>query len=386
MVNEFNKIIGDVLAAEGEVCLPGQGSLVVVRRAAERISSRRLRRSCNAVMFVDGEHGRSVVDVVAEVCGTDAAEAREIYDRWRSKSTADGVLAIDGVGHISHRRFFVAESFDRILNPNGHRVVELVMNRRGAALRYLLYAAAVVAVLAGAAWWSGLYERRYEIMTAVAEWFDPQDMPLPEMQTAADFDNYMAEQADAEYEADDEPIADDAGQSGGLPEDSGPTVPPEQQTEPDIQPEQQAEPDPDPSSEHAAATGVREPQPQDAGTTQQEQPLPQDADASQSRVSRHPQQIMNQGIEMPQQEQPQADSIGRMTSGRKYVVYGVFSTPENVLRAVGEVRARGVPECSAFVYGAKYMVAIYSSDSEADCNTFIRNVKQFNNLWVYTAH
>ena len=329
MVNEFNKIIGDVLAAEGAVWLPDVGTLVVVRRAAERISSRRLRRSCNAVKFTGKEAGRSVVDVVAEVCGIDTEEARDIYDRWRAKSTADNVLAIDGVGHIDRQRFFVDESFDRLLNPNGHHVVELVKCRRNRALKRAAWGVAVIAALACAVWFTGLYERRGEIWSSLVGRFVAEPHtdsvvaaaePVPEAEESVGGDDMPDVQAVAE-DVTDEPVQE--------------------------QPQQQAE------------------QPSELSSVESVQPQPQ-----------QPQQLQSSPV----------DGIGRLTSGWSYVVYGVFSTPENALRAVGEVRARGVSGCSAFAYGAKYMVALYFSDSAADCNTYIRSAREYENIWVYTAH
>ena len=40
MVNEINRLVGDLLAGGGEVFLPGVGSLYTERRGARRISRR----------------------------------------------------------------------------------------------------------------------------------------------------------------------------------------------------------------------------------------------------------------------------------------------------------------------------------------------------------
>lgn len=344
MVNEFNKIVGDVLATEGAVCLPDVGTLVVVRRAAERISSRRLRRSCNAVLFTDKNRGRSIVDAVAEICGVEESEAREIYDRWRTKSTADGVLAIDGVGHIDRRRFYVDDSFDRMLNPNGHRVVEL-QRLRNRTLRCVLWSAVAAVAVVCAVWWSGLYERRGEAVSAVASWFEPKEKPQPAEPLAAA----------AEMTKTAEPVQTEGGSEPDTAEDM---------------------------NEASAAAG------------QQQEPQ---SETAQEQTPRQPEEPSEQSVGQPAELQQQAaqqkplpvvpvDGIGRLTSGWSYVVYGVFSTPENAMRAVGEVRARGVNGCSAFAYGAKYMVALYYSDNASECNTYIRGAREYENLWVYTAH
>ena len=322
MVNEFNKLVADTLATEGAVHLPGVGSLVVERRAAERISSRRLHRAYNAVIFTGDVCGRPVTDVVAEVCDTDAAGSKEIYERWKSKVTADGVMTIDGVGRIGRERFVVDESFDRLLNPKGDRTVELVRYRKSDAWIWWIAAVAVVAAAVCALCFTGLYERRDEIAGNVASWFAPKAKSATPEHVAAEMT--AAEQIDEEPSAADE-------------EPAGSTV--------------------QESASAAAAEGV--------------------ADGAAENTAEN---------QKPQTPTPAAsEGVGRLTSGRSYVVCGVFSTPENALRAVAELRAMGMSGSSAFVFGARYMVALYSSDDAAECSAFMRNTKGFDDLWLYKA-
>ena len=333
MVNEFNKIIAGMLAAEGAVHFPQVGSLAVVRRPAERISSRRLRRSCNAVIFTEKTVGRSVVEAVAELCDADMSEAQEIYERWLSKCSADGVVAIDGVGHIEHKQFFVENEFDKLLNPNGHHVVELTGNQRGAALKWALLAIVLLLLAGGAVYWSGVYEGRGE--------------------TAQIADNEIVE-------------ADSIVNETAGPEDSA------------VIDESQA-------SELTAGVAEASATPEtDSAATEE----PENMQTSESEN----QTVKPSAAAEPERQtaQPAAvaelqEGVGRLTSGWNYVVYGVFSTPENAMRAVTELRGGGVSGCSAFAYGPKYMVALYFSASQADCTAFIRSAKEFENLWVYTA-
>lgn len=328
MVNEFNKIVGDMLAAEGAVHLPDVGTLVVVRRPAERISSRRLRRSCNAVLFTEKVRGRSVVDAVAELCGTDEAAARDIYRRWLSKCTDEGVLAIDGVGHIDRKRFFVDDAFDRLLNPNGHQVVELRRHGGRKALRISLWSILGLAV-AGCVGYC-VYECREDIAGTVADWFAPK-AGAATVEQQSELRELPEQMPVEELAVVDEPVAEeyDAGmQTASEPEP--------QTTEPE--PEQKPEPEPEEPQQRQLTPAVP------------------------------------------------SDGVGRLTSGWSYVVYGVFSTPENAMRAVTEVRAAGRTSCSAFVYGSKYMVALYFSADAAECTAYIRSAKEYESLWVYTAH
>lgn len=326
MVTEFNKLVGGMLAAEGAVYLPDVGTLTVVRRAAERISSRRLRRSCNAVMFTDKVKGRSVVDAVAEICGADAAEAEEIYRRWLSKVTDGGVVAIDGVGHIDRMRFYVDDDFDKLLNPNGHQVVEL--EKRRSRVGQICFWAILMLIAAGCAGYF-IYEFRVDIADTVTAWFTPNRRPVPTDEIA------VKEPVEPENTESVDSAAADADEAAE----------PQSKLPEPVQPEPQPEVTPEP-----------EPAPQQTEQWQAATPV------------------------------ASSDGIGRLTSGLNYVVYGVFSTPENALRAVAELRANGVTGCSAFEYGAKYMVALYSSADAADCNMYIRSALGFENLWVYTAH
>ena len=333
MVNEFNKLVGDILAAEGAVYLPDVGSLAVVRRAAEKISSRRLQRSCNTVLFTDKVRGRSVVDVVAEMCKTDAAEAENIYRRWLSKVKTDGVLLIEGVGHIDRMRFYIDDAFDKLLNPNGHQIVDLDRHRRNNVLLICMWI--VLALVATVSVGYCLYECREDISDTVSAWFAPKEKPA------------RSEEIAVIQEPADEDIADDADDTSE--QHSGQS---------EIEQSQ---------AEHKAAepVNVSEPEP----TVEPE-------------YASHEQ--LTQSAKLSPAAKPSED-IGRLTSGWSYVVYGVFSTPENAMRAVAELRANGISNSSAFAYGSKYMVSLYFSAEAADCNRYIRTALGFEDLWVYTA-
>ena len=309
-----------MLAAEGAVHLPDIGSLVVVRRAAERMSSQRLRRSCNAVLFTDKVKGRSVVDAVAEICGADTGEADDIYRRWLSKVSDGGVVAIDGVGHIDRMRFYVDDAFDKLLNPNGHHVVELKKHRGCKILEIFFWALLLLtaAVCVGYC----IYECKEDIAETVSAWFAPKEQTdaMAVVQAPAELENKETEESIV-------PIAEEVA----------------------VQQPEQTEPV------------------QSASTPEQ---------------SSEPKPVQLQNVKPV----AASEGIGRLTSGWSYVVYGVFSTPENALRAVAEMRANGVRDCSAFAYGPKYMVALYVSADAADCNRFVRTALGFENLWVYTAH
>lgn len=76
-----------------------------------------------------------------------------------------------------------------------------------------------------------------------------------------------------------------------------------------------------------------------------------------------------------------------LASGRRYVVLGVFSTPENALRAAAAVEAENpVLRCGVYRFGAKYMVSPFESEEQEACTQFIRaHAEAHPGMWTYTA-
>ena len=72
--------------------------------------------------------------------------------------------------------------------------------------------------------------------------------------------------------------------------------------------------------------------------------------------------------------------------GRSYVVLGVFSTPENVARAIRQAQKSASDlQYSVYEYGSKYMVAVYDTESRSECQEFVRSLDgKFKDLWVYS--
>ncbi|MDE5622278.1 MAG: hypothetical protein K2I59_04740, partial [Alistipes sp.] len=82
-----------------------------------------------------------------------------------------------------------------------------------------------------------------------------------------------------------------------------------------------------------------------------------------------------------------AEHPAALVSGRKYVVLGVFSTPENAARAVESVGAKnGAMRCGIYRFGGKLMVSPFESDDADACTLFIRaHAGEFPDMWTYTA-
>ena len=123
MVNEINRLVGDLLAGGGEVFLPGVGSLYTERRGARRISRRSVLPPSRAVSFTSQERGVSLVAEISGAVQCDAAEAQDVYDRWLARTLENGVLTIEGVGVLKLKHFTPDAAFDRRLNPQGREPV-----------------------------------------------------------------------------------------------------------------------------------------------------------------------------------------------------------------------------------------------------------------------
>lgn len=87
---------------------------------------------------------------------------------------------------------------------------------------------------------------------------------------------------------------------------------------------------------------------------------------------------------------PSADAAAepaRLVSGRRYVVLGVFSTPENAARAAQLAREKeGSFRCGVYRFGAKFMVSPFESEDAEACTLFIRaHAETFPGMWTYTA-
>ena len=80
------------------------------------------------------------------------------------------------------------------------------------------------------------------------------------------------------------------------------------------------------------------------------------------------------------------DDVQPTIVGRSYVVLGVFSTPENVGRAIRQAKKiAGDLQYSVYNYGEKYMVAIYNAPTRSECQEFVRSLDgKFKDLWVYS--
>ena len=148
MVDEVNRLVGNLLAAGSGVFLPGVGSLFVERRGARRLSKRSVQPPCRVVSFSSQQQGVSLADELARTLHCDAAGAQDVYDRWLSRTREGDVLTIEGVGVLKFKNFTLAPAFDRLLNPQGHEPVRIKPARR---LDWALWVG-IAAIVIAAGW------------------------------------------------------------------------------------------------------------------------------------------------------------------------------------------------------------------------------------------
>ena len=354
MVDQVNRLAGNLLAAGGELYLPGVGSLCVRFRGARRLSARLVEPPSREVVFTSQQRGVSLVDEIARVLrdaapaetprsdtdGTPSAssasvassapvapqreqaqiasQARDIYDRWLSRTRQDDVLTIEGVGVLKFKHFTPDEAFDRRINPQGHTPVRIHRPRRFDGVMWIGIAAIVFVVAFTAYWW---LDNRHAAPTVTT---GSESVTLVAAAPAA-----------TEHSAAAEASADGVGADSVT--------------------------DPAAAGAASAVSGAE-------GAAQDAAPALR--------------------AEAPADTAPAADGEpARLVSGRRYVVLGVFSTPENAARAAQLAREKeGSFRCGVYRFGAKFMVSPFESEDAEACTLFIRaHAEAFPGMWTYTA-
>lgn len=321
MVNQINRLVGNLLAGGGEVFLPGVGSLYTEHRGARRISRRSVLPPSRTVSFTSQERGVSLVAEIAGAVQCDAAEAQDIYDRWLARTLENDVLTIEGVGVLKFKNFTPDAAFDKQLNPQGHEPVRIKPARKFDWALWIGIAAILIAAGFGGNEFLKLYADDGQEEVAVAE------TSLPAAGETAVTTDSLALTENPAY----------AANSGSAAEPA------------------------------TAVSGM------DAGTTAGATPA-----ARQDNVPAREPETRPQGT---------ADAPASLVSGRRYVVLGVFSTPENAARAASDAAEKDASvRCGIYRFGAKFMVSPFESADAEACTLFIRNYNdRFPGLWTYTA-
>lgn len=329
MVAEVNRLIANLLACGDEVFMPGVGSLYTEWRGAKQLSKTIILPPARVVSFSSQERGGSLVNEIGRSALCDADSAQDIYDRWLGHTYADGVLTIEGVGVLKFKNFTPDPEFDTTLNPQGHAPVQIKPIRRQ---DWVLWTGCAALLIAAGSLVYLLFNS--DMFYTTEDFFAGHTSATDVTQT----ESTAPEQRAAEKITFEDLV-------GGK------------------------------SAVEAAAV---------------EEVDAEEVDAEEVPVAAPAEQQAQQPVSKPKPElAPQTDAYApvAMTSGMRYVVMGVFSTPENAARAARDAVAKNASiRCKVYVFGEKYMVSPFSSADAAACDKFIRdNSGTFTGLWPHTA-
>lgn len=351
MVEQVNRLVGNLLAANSVVWLPDVGTLRVERQAARRLSRREVQPPVRLVNFSSQRSGESLVDAIARAARCDQATAEDIYARWLSRVRTENGVVMEGVGELKFKNFTPDEAFDRRLNPQGRKPMRVHMLRR---LDWSVWVGLVAAVLAvgGLVYQFGL-ER------------NPLDEP------------------EAEFVEVSEPAAGEALAAGSVAEDAaagegGVVAGNDAAAATGNAAGTNAAGAPADAAAKGAPTGAPAPRPAEAANPSVSAPA-----ASAPAASAQP---SAQVAAAPKPAAPAGEPL-RMTSKRHYVVLGVYSTLENAERAAA-LAAKKEPamRCTVYRFGGKFMVSPFESDDVEASRQFMRAGRSaFPEMWVYSA-
>lgn len=351
MVEQVNRLVGNLLAANSVVWLPDVGTLRVERQAARRLSRREVQPPVRLVNFSSQRSGESLVDAIARAARCDQATAEDIYARWLSRVRTENGVVMEGVGELKFKNFTPDKAFDRRLNPQGRRPMRVHTPRR---LDWSVWVGLVAAVLAvgGLVYQFGL-ER------------NPLDEPEAELVEAS---GPAAGEALAAGSVAEDAVAGEGGVVAG--NDAAASTGNAAGTN-----AAGATAD---AAAKGAPTGAPAPRPAEAANPSVSAP---DAPAPSAAA-----QPSAQVAAAPEPAAPAGEPL-RMTSKRHYVVLGVYSTLENAERAAA-IAAKKEPamRCTVYRFGGKFMVSPFESDDVEASRQFMRAGRSaFPEMWVYSA-
>lgn len=352
MVEQVNRLVGNLLAANSVVWLPDVGTLRVERQAARRLSRREVQPPVRLVNFSSQRSGESLVDAIARAARCDQATAEDIYARWLSRVRTENGVVMEGVGELKFKNFTPDEAFDRRLNPQGRRPMRVHTPRR---LDWSVWVGLVAAVLAvgGLVYQFGL--ERNPLDEPEAEFVEASVPAAGEALAAGSAVEDAAAEAGGVVAAGNDAAAATGNAAGtiaaGAPAD-------------------------------AAAKGA----PTDAPAPRSAEAANPSASAPATSAPSAAAQPSAQLAAAPKPAAPAGEPL-RMTSKRHYVVLGVYSTLENAERAAA-LAAKKEPamRCTVYRFGGKFMVSPFESDDVEASRQFMRAGRSaFPEMWVYSA-
>ena len=181
MIEEVNKIIYNMLISGRGVFLPEIGTLYIERQAARKLADGRLLSPRNTVVFAEGTQAPSLVDEIVSIAGCGVEQAQDIYERWKTKTLAEGVLTIGGIGVLKGKSFSTDKTFHSAINPQGVKTL-VVRKKSSNAWLYVVSAVAVVVALGFLAYlmWGDKFMGKQSAEKVVVEQITTPEAPAVE--------------------------------------------------------------------------------------------------------------------------------------------------------------------------------------------------------------
>ncbi len=164
MINQVNNIIYNTLAEGREVYMPEVGTLLVIRKSAQRISSKKIIPPYVVVSYTGEQRGETLVSMIASNAGVDEGRANEIYYQWLSQARQGDSVVINGVGTIKEKKFMADKQFGEALNPGGIEPQTVKPQKNSDWWLYVLVALVVAVVLAGVLYVAGVFDKEPEVL------------------------------------------------------------------------------------------------------------------------------------------------------------------------------------------------------------------------------
>ncbi len=329
MVAEVNKIAFNILSSGRNLYLPGIGSLVIERFGAKRFTRKFIEPPRKIIAFTEQNRGLSLEEEIARIGGTDGEKAHDVYEDWLMHVLDGDTLTIDGVGSLHRDKFTMTDEFATVLNRQGRD--KIAVKPRPNTLLYIFASVCCLFALcvAGYVWTenngkelSSLFSAKTETAAADGEISEPAN---ENTDNAAEVPDIQQQGTSANGNAE-STVSATAADSGNVSDKTADT--------------------------EAATAAAEKSQPEESVT------------ASANGTA----------------------AVAESISGRSYVVLGIYSTPENAFRAVGQAQKRmPAVNCRVYNYGARYMVSVYDTDDRAEAVKYMDSVsRDFKDLWVYT--
>ncbi|MBR2351716.1 MAG: SPOR domain-containing protein [Alistipes sp.] len=125
MKQQIDLLIANTLLREGEISLPSIGSLILRRRAAKRLSAKRLQMPYHELCFTSEQRGVSLVALIAATAEVTAERAEAIYAQWLAQSCKDRAVTITALCRIEQGIVTTFQEFETMANPKGRGVAKI---------------------------------------------------------------------------------------------------------------------------------------------------------------------------------------------------------------------------------------------------------------------